>query len=156
MSTPFSHRRWEKVPEERMRALRSKVLLFNLTQISFTPRKILRRARTLRRTETEAEKRLRGYLRDRRLNGNKFIRQAPVGPYFADFLCREKRLIVEVDGATHSEDREIAYDVRRTEFLTLQGYRVHRVQNVDVFTILPDVLDMILMKLEELWGVTAP
>ncbi len=112
------------------------------------PRKILRRARDLRRAETEAEKRLWGYLRDRRLNGNKFVRQAPVGPYYADFLCREKRLIVEVDGATHSEDQEIAYDKRRTEFLTSQGFRVHRVQNADVFIILPDVLDMILMILD--------
>ena len=116
--------------------------------MSFTPRKILRRARILRRAETEAEKRLWGYLRDRRLNGNKFVRQAPLGPYVADFLCREKRLIVEVDGATHSDDHRIAYDKRRTEFLIAQGYRVHRVQNAEVFTILPDVLDMILIILE--------
>ncbi len=73
-----------------MRALRSKALLINLAPMSFTPRKILRRAKSLRRKETEAEKRLWGYLRDRRLNGNKFVRQVPIGPYVVDFLNREK------------------------------------------------------------------
>jgi len=49
-------------------------------------------------------------LRGRRLQSFKFVRQEPIGPYVVDFLCQEARLIVEVDGATHSEDREIAYD----------------------------------------------
>ncbi len=89
-----------------------------------------------------------GYLRDRRLNSFKFVRQEPVGPYIADFVCREKLLIVEVDGATHSEVHEIQYDERRTRYLTSEGYRVLRVQNNDVYLILTDVLDMILMTLE--------
>ena len=42
---------------------------------------------------------------------------------YCDFLCREARLIVEVDGATHSEDREIAYDRRREVFLKADGYQ---------------------------------
>ena len=113
-----------------------------------TTRKTCTQARQLRGSETEAEKRLWGYVRDRRLNGYKFIRQAPIGPFIVDFLCRERRLIIEVDGATHSEHHEIAYDERRTTFLTAQGYRVHRVQNADVFNIRNDVLDMILMILE--------
>ena len=116
--------------------------------MTYTPRKSTRRARSLRRDQTDAEKRLWGYLRDRRLNGHKFVRQEPVGFYFVDFLCREKMLIVEVDGATHSEDHEIAYDARRSAFLRSQGYRVLRVQNADVYAILTDVLDMILMGLE--------
>ena len=114
----------------------------------YTPRKTVRRARSLRRHQTEAEKRLWGYLRDRRLNGFKFVRQEPVGPFIADFLCREKLLIVEVDGATHSEDNEIQYDERLTRYLTSEGYRVLRVQNVDVYRNLTDVLDMVLMALE--------
>ena len=116
--------------------------------MSFTPRKTLRRARGLRREQTEAEKRLWGYLRDRRLSGFKFVRQEPIGPFIADFVCRDFKLIVEVDGATHSEDRDIAYDARRTAYLKHHGYRVLRVQNADVFTILPDVLDMILLALD--------
>ena len=57
-------------------------------------------------------------------------------------------LIVEVDGATHGQDYEIQYDERRTRYLTSEGYRVLRVQNVNVYRILPDVLEMILIALE--------
>ena len=70
-------------------------------------------------------------LRGRRLNGMKFTRQYPVGPYFADFVCREHPIIVEVDGATHSTDVEIARDTHRAEFLRTQGYRIFRVTNID-------------------------
>ena len=87
-------------------------------------------------------------MRDRRLNGYKFVRQEPVGPFIADFLCHEKMLIVEADGATHSEEHEIQYDERRTRYLKSEGYRVLRVQNTDVYRNLTDVLDMILMTLE--------
>lgn len=71
-------------------------------------------------------------LRGRRLNGMKFVRQYAVGPYFADFVCREHAIIVEVDGATHSTDVEIAHDTRRAEFLRTEGYRIFRVTNTDV------------------------
>ena len=62
--------------------------------MTFTQRKTTRRARGLRRELTEAEKRLWGYLRDRRLGGFKFVRQEPIGPFIADFLCREKMLVI--------------------------------------------------------------
>jgi very-short-patch-repair endonuclease len=74
-------------------------------------------ARDLRRDSTLAEKRLWEQLRNRKLDGFKFVRQAPVGPYIADFLCREGSLVVEVDGATHSTAAEMASDKRRTEAL---------------------------------------
>jgi very-short-patch-repair endonuclease len=102
----------------------------------------------LRRAPSEAEKRLWGFLRDRRLNDFKFVRQAPLGPYFADFLCRERRLIVEVDGVTHGEDHQISHDARGTPYLESQGYRVLRVWNIEVFTNLDGVLTTILMALE--------
>ena len=70
-----------------------------------------RRSRELRRAETPAEKLLWGKLRARRLCGYKFVRQEPIGPYFADFLCREHALVVEVDGATHSAEDELAHIV---------------------------------------------
>jgi very-short-patch-repair endonuclease len=76
-----------------------------------------RRARSLRRTQTPAEARLWSKLRNRGLAGHKFVRQEPVGPYFADFLCRERALIVEVDGAAHSTSEELTQDARRTRFL---------------------------------------
>ena len=88
-----------------------------------------RRARTLRRNQTAAESQLWRALRGRGLGGFKFVRQEPVGPYFADFACREQRLIVEIDGATHSADVELRRDLRRAGFLRAQGYRVVRVTN---------------------------
>jgi very-short-patch-repair endonuclease len=116
--------------------------------MSFTPGRQIRRARSLRGADTPAEARLWTDLRGRRLQKFKFVRQAPIGPYIVDFLCREARLIVEVDGATHSEDREIAYDRRREVFLKAEGYQIVRVQNDDVYRHINDVLDMILMGLE--------
>jgi very-short-patch-repair endonuclease len=83
------------------------------------------------------------------LNGYKFVRQDPIGPYFADFVCREKKLVVEVDGATHSTDDEMARDARRTGVLVENGYRVVRVQNIDVFENPEGVLETILCALEQ-------
>jgi very-short-patch-repair endonuclease len=136
--------------KRRMRAgLRSKPEPRKLPSMSYTPRKSLGRARSLRREQTEAEKSLWGCLRGRRLNGHKFVRQEPICPFIADFLCRKRKLIVEVDGATHSESEEIAYDERRSKYLQALGYEILRVQNADIFTIRDDVLDMILMALEK-------
>jgi very-short-patch-repair endonuclease len=120
--------------------------------MSVTPRRTARRARSLRRAPNEAEKRLWGSLRDRRLNDFKFVRQAPLGPYFADFLCRERKLVVEIDGVTHGEDHQVTYDARRTRYLEGQGYRVLRVWAIEVFTNMDGVLTAILMALEESSG----
>ena len=115
--------------------------------------KRLDQARRLRRKQTPAEIRLWSGLRARRLQNYKFIRQRPVGPFTVDFLCRELALIIEVDGATHSEDCDIEYDQRRTTYLRSQGYRVLRVLNDDIYHRFDDVMDMILLtlagKLEE-------
>ena len=62
----------------------------------------------------------------------------------ADFACRERALIVEVDGATHSTDEEATYDARRTEYLEDSGWRVLRIMNDDVVRRMDDVLEMIL------------
>ena len=75
------------------------------------------RARGLRRAETDAERWLWSALRGRRLAGFKFVRQEPVGPFFVDFVCRGKRLVVEIDGATQSTEIEKAYDAKREAFL---------------------------------------
>ncbi|MBI1867155.1 MAG: endonuclease domain-containing protein [Methylocystis sp.] len=92
-----------------------------------------RRARSLRRDAARAERIMWKLLQNRNLAGFKFVRQAPVGPYFADFLCRERKLIVEIDGETHSRDEEIAHDARRTTFLEESSYRVIRFANAQVF-----------------------
>ena len=107
-------------------------------------------ARKLRRSETEAERRLWGYLRDHRLAGNKFRRQVPIPPYVADFACLSHGLVVEVDGATHGDAVEVSYDERRTQYLQSKGFAVHRVQNIDVLTNMTGVLDGILIFLHGL------
>ena len=107
----------------------------------------VRRARGLRREQTEAERRLWRKLRDRRLGGFKFVRQEPIGPFVADFVCRERALILEVDGATHSTDKEVASDARRTAFLEREGYRVLRATNAGVYENLDGVLETILAAL---------
>ena len=86
-------------------------------------------ARRLRHGETPAEKRLWEQLRNRTLDGYKFVRQAPVGPYITDFMCRTEKLVVEADGATHSTAAELEQDRIRTQNLEAQGFRVLRFQN---------------------------
>ncbi|RYE03891.1 MAG: endonuclease domain-containing protein [Sphingomonadales bacterium] len=93
-------------------------------------------ARRLRREATDAEQRFWLEVRDRRLGGFKFRRQATIGPYVVDFLCAEKSLIVEIDGGQHNE----AVDRKRTAFLGTKGYRVLRFWNNDVLTNMPGVL----------------
>ncbi|WP_375452278.1 endonuclease domain-containing protein [uncultured Devosia sp.] len=87
------------------------------------------RARSLRRAETDAERALWQMIRNRQIDGNKFVRQYPVGPYFADFACRDAMLIVELDGGQHAAS---AKDDIRTAFLNAQGYSVLRFWNNEV------------------------
>jgi len=84
------------------------------------------RARTLRREATPAERRLWQYLSRGQL-GAKFSRQMPVGPFFADFLCRERKLIVELDGFSHESTG--SRDTARTRWLEQAGYTVIRFTN---------------------------
>jgi very-short-patch-repair endonuclease len=108
-----------------------------------------RRARSLRRDATGAERILWKRLQNRALGGFKFVRQAPIGPFIADFLCRECKLIVEIDGETHSTNEEIARDARRTVYLQGQGYRVIRFVNAEVYENDEAIAKAILMVLNE-------
>jgi very-short-patch-repair endonuclease len=107
------------------------------------------RARGLRQKPSNAERLLWGALRGRRLASYKFVRQAPIGPFFADFLCRTRRLVVEVDGATHSAEEQISYDRQRETVLRKLGYRVVRVGNVDIYENLAGVVETIFAALTE-------
>jgi very-short-patch-repair endonuclease len=104
-------------------------------------------ARALRSRQPAAEEKLWNEVRNRQLGGFKFVRQAAIGSYFVDFSCRETRLAVEVDGATHSSDAEIAADASRTAALEDMGYRVLRVSSDDVEHNIDGVLDWLLHKL---------
>jgi very-short-patch-repair endonuclease len=104
------------------------------------------RARTLRRTQTDPERALWSRLRDRRLAEAKFVRQLSIGRYFADFACREAKLIVELDGSQHAGS---GYDRERDAWLAAQGWRVLRFWNGEVAGNLTGVLDTILASLME-------
>ena len=106
------------------------------------------RARVLRSANVSAEAKLWSQLRNRKLAGFKFVRQDTIGSYFADFMCREARLIVEVDGGTHSEPHEIASDQARQLALQQLGYRIVRVWNEDVTSNIDGVLEMLLAELQ--------
>ena len=87
-------------------------------------------ARQLRQNPTEAERCLWRHLRLRQLGAYRFRRQQPLGPYIVDFVCLEKRLIVELDGGQHSD--QTAEDAERTAWLAAQGFHVLRFWNHEV------------------------
>ena len=101
------------------------------------------RARTLRALQTNAEAKLWFALRNRRLARWKFRRQHMIEGYVVDFVTIEGKLIVEVDGATHSTESEIAHDAKRTRTLESCGFLVMRVTNTDVYENLDGVLDAV-------------
>jgi len=84
-------------------------------------------ARNLRKEQTEAERLLWSYLRNRQMEGCKFRRQWPIGSYIVDFACLSRKLLIELDGGQHAE--AIVYDEDRTKFLEAKGYRVIRFWN---------------------------
>lgn len=106
--------------------------------------KIVRSARRLRRDATDAETKLWFALRDRRLDGHKFVRQKAIPPYIADFVCRDRKLVIEVDGGQHADNPS---DIRRDAFMRADGYRVLRFWNTDVLTNLDGVLTAVVSAL---------
>ena len=104
------------------------------------------RARSMRRDMTDAERKLWFLLRDRRLEGAKFRRQAPVGPYIADFVCLSRKIIVEADGGQHFEN---AKDTIRDRWLANEGYVVVRYSNIDILKNPEGVLTDLLAHLSQ-------
>jgi very-short-patch-repair endonuclease len=98
------------------------------------------RARRLRKQSTIAEQKLWRYLRSRSLAGLKFVRQELIGPFVVDFVCREKRLVIEIDGGQHAEN---AADAARDQWLTSHRYRVLRFWNNEVLENIQGVWDTI-------------
>ena len=101
-------------------------------------------AREMRRNPTEPEIRLWRSLSGSRLGGFKFRRQAPIGPFIADFLCPQKAFVVEVDGITHDIDA----DRRRDAALARLGFAVLHVTNPDVMSNIDGVCTAILGALQ--------
>ena len=106
-------------------------------------------AKRLRNEMTRAEVILWTRLKRRQVDGFQFRRQLPLGPYVVDFACPAARLVVEVDGETHSSDAERAHDARRTSFLESEGWRVLRVWNHEVLENEERVVEAIRLALFE-------
>ena len=98
-------------------------------------------ARNLRKTPTDAERRLWDRLRRNQVDGHRSRRQVPLGSYVVDFLCYSARLIIEVDGGQHAAQTE--RDDERTAWLEEQGFLVLRFWNNDVLSNTDSVVDTI-------------
>ena len=103
-------------------------------------------ARRLRRNSTDAERRLWHHLRGRRLQGLRFRRQHPIGPYFADFACLELGLVIELDGGQHNDERQRHRDAVRSDVLASHGFQVIRFWDNDVLRDTQAVLSEILRR----------
>jgi len=96
---------------------------------------------------TEAEVALWHHLRQRQLDGSKFRRQVNIGPYIADFACRNPMIVIEVDGGQHAEAH--VYDARRDDYMRGQGYRVLRFWNSEVLGNIDGLCEAILAELKK-------
>ena len=113
------------------------------------------RVRSLRNAGNQAEALLWEELKDRRLGGYKFVRQFPLGPYVADFLCRERKLVVELDGSQHAGRTS---DRLRDTYMVNSGYSVLRFWSHEVATQRRAICETILAALNKQLteGVAAP
>jgi very-short-patch-repair endonuclease len=99
------------------------------------------RAQQLRKSPTDAARRLWQHLRLRQLGGHKFRRQHPLGQYLVDFICLEIRLIIEIDGGQHNAQDD--YDAERSAWIENQGFCVLRFWNDQVFREIEAVKEVI-------------
>ncbi|MFQ5646793.1 MAG: endonuclease domain-containing protein [bacterium] len=106
------------------------------------------KCRTLRKNQTEAEKKLWHVLRNRQLAGVKFRRQFPVGQYIVDFYSPEYKLGVEADGGQHYQDKGRRYDESRTKELADLDVKILRFSNLDILNNIEGVCEVILKVIE--------
>ena len=105
-----------------------------------------RRARALRNNLTDTERSLWSRLKRKQIHGHKFRLQFPVGPYIVDFVCLEARLIIEVDGGQHAEQKQ--GDEIRDQWLSSQNFHVLRFWNNEVLSQTDAVIDTIVQALK--------
>ena len=110
-------------------------------------------ARRLRLNQTDAETVLWNRIRNRQIDGHKFVRQQPIDNYICDFVCRERLIVIEVDGGQHSDSAEDAIRDRR---LCAKGYQVLRFWNSDVLGNIDGVLSVIQAELSTPQPLTPP
>ena len=83
-------------------------------------------AKNLRRQSTDTEQALWKYLRAKRIDSLKFRRQQPIGNYIVDFVCFERKIIIELDGGQHAQTEQMQRDKERDRWFERQGYEVLR------------------------------
>ena len=105
----------------------------------------IEKSRELRKNMTVQERKLWNIIRNRQFFGYRFRRQFPIGQYIVDFVCREKKIIIEIDGGQHNEINNIEYDKKRTEFLNSEGFKVIRFWNNEI----DNNIDGVYKKLKE-------
>jgi len=98
-------------------------------------------ARYLRNNMTKQERIMWILLRKRRFHNYRFLRQYPIGRYIVDFVCLEKKIVIEIDGLQHNEEEQVKYDDKRTKYLESKGYKVLRYWNSDIDKNLQGVYD---------------
>ena len=112
-------------------------------------------ATRLRASATDAERKLWSFLRNKQIAGLKVRRQQPIGPYVVDFYCPAARLVIELDGDQHGDDKHVRYDETRTNWLSVHGYHVLRFANGEFLKNPQIVLDGIAHMLD-VRGVVLP
>ena len=106
-----------------------------------------KKAKYLRRNQTDAERKLWSHLRNRQIVNKKFRRQHAIGNYIVDFVCLETKLVIEIDGGQHLEQMD--YDQNRTNYLELLDFRVVRFWNNEVLQEIEAVLNAIYMAISD-------
>ena len=109
----------------------------------------LKNAKEMRSNMTPAETKMWRILRGKRFQDLKFKRQVLIGNYIVDFLCEDKKIIIEIDGGQHNEELNIQSDKNRTHYLENNGYKVLRFWNDDVMKNIDGVMEVIFREVKE-------
>ena len=106
-------------------------------------------ARYLRKNQTEQERKLWNLIKNKQFYNYKFLRQYVIGRYIVDFICREKKIIIEIDGGQHNENSTIDYDKERSIYLNSIGYTVIRFWNNEI----DNNIEGVYSKLEQVFDI---
>ena len=119
-----------------MRSNESMTIIYNKQELKD-------RRRKLRSDNTKPEQILWQNVKNRNLKNSKFRRQFSFGYYIVDFYCKEKKLVIELDGDSHFTERGKEYDLQRDNYLKGLGLKILRITNDEIFSNLQNVLDKI-------------
>ena len=119
-----------------MRSNESMTIIYNKQELKD-------RRRKLRSDDTKPEQILWQNVKNRNLKNSKFRRQFSFGYYIVDFYCKEKKLVIELDGDSHFTERGKEYDLQRDNYLKGLGLKILRITNDEIFSNLQNVLDKI-------------